>query len=265
MFLRLLPRADTESDGCSSGHISCTPSTAISGTDTGNRDPSSLDSSTPNPKYMHDGPHRYIGIGMVAAMLTTAFLIWLYYTKCPRNEQGMRDISLIHWPCCRTRRPKKEPTHDDDLESVTTKAHMHDDNGKNWGRTIKDGRNPLILDEGQKGLEKPRFEEPQVIDLDADAKFKPLSQAQGTRSAVKEKRKPSGRMNPTGKRRSGVRKEVSGGMVIYTEVASPPRAIVAPGRDREARNVPNMSERQLERTQSKAPRRQQHERTHPER
>lgn len=248
-----LPRADTESDGCSSGHISCAPPTAVSATDTSIRDPSSLDPPSPNPRYMGDGPHRYIGIGMVAVMFTISFFIWLYYTKCPRNEQGVRDFRLINCPCCRGRHSKKEVTQEDDLESVTTKAHpntAYDDKGRRWSQSgkIKGDPYPLMSDEGrleEKEMKKPRFEEARIIDLDADAKIKPLVQ---TRSSVakKEKRRSSGRRNPTIRGRSGVRKEVSGGMVIYTEVAHLPRATLAAGRDRESRN---MSERRLEHMQ----------------
>jgi len=93
MFIR---RADIEADGCPLNRVNCVagPSVAIAGSHSG--DPmdsasSSTDSTDSTTQYVNKpGPHRYIGIVMVAVLAFIMVLVWIWYLR-RRKLQRARD------------------------------------------------------------------------------------------------------------------------------------------------------------------------------
>jgi hypothetical protein len=65
-----------------------------------------------DPSLMNKhGPHRYIGIGMVAGLILIIFLVWLYRGRWPRKKRQQ------YCCCCSSR--SKQPIDDETPPTVT--------------------------------------------------------------------------------------------------------------------------------------------------
>ncbi|KAF9481377.1 hypothetical protein BDN70DRAFT_542122 [Pholiota conissans] len=192
-----LPR-NTDVESCPSGHVSCTPTNiAVSGTD-----PSTTSETAGSPSYVSKpGMHRYIGIVMVVIIVLFGFALWVYFAKYPR-----RKLSALSerwgWSCCAQRlkaqsSPEKPTAGDISRSSSTSSSSSHCSRGgdKEGGEAV--ARN----NEGESGK----------------------------RRAEKEKLREKERNLMLQAEPRGVIKEVSGGVVMYTEV---PRPALLPRRDR---------------------------------
>lgn len=89
-----LPRAveGREIDVCPPGRI-CAPSMAIVGSDPLGSDKDGKPSGGPDD-FEKPGPHRYIGVGMVAGMVFVVLVLYLVLGKRPRR------FAKAHFPCC---------------------------------------------------------------------------------------------------------------------------------------------------------------------
>lgn len=90
-------RADT----CSDDSDSCSPNAATSDSDA---------SSGFDPSLDKQGPHRYIGIGMVAGLILIIFLVWLYRGRWPRK--------MFQRYCCCCSSRSKQPIDDETPPTV---------------------------------------------------------------------------------------------------------------------------------------------------
>ncbi|KAF8168046.1 hypothetical protein B0H34DRAFT_792703 [Crassisporium funariophilum] len=121
-----LPRTPDEGDTCPHGQVSCTPSYAIVPSDTTGSD---ADDTNFDPSMQKPGAHRYIGIGMVAALLLIVLVVWLIYGKWPRSL-----LRNGFW-CCR-RSPSEEEvpqspdTDDDDVKRPEKESRRTRDSEK---------------------------------------------------------------------------------------------------------------------------------------
>ncbi|KIM48151.1 hypothetical protein M413DRAFT_22691 [Hebeloma cylindrosporum] len=81
-----VPRADNDED-CPPGHVSCTIS-IVGNSDSVPGATNPDDTTTiPSDSYLQrPGAHRYIGIGMVVAMVLVAVALWMYYARYPRRH-----------------------------------------------------------------------------------------------------------------------------------------------------------------------------------
>ena len=74
--------------------------------------PSDADTNTGvDPTYMNnEGPHRFIGVAMVAGLVLIVFLVWLYRGRWPRKK-------LQQYCCCRN---SEELLDDDDIQPTSS-------------------------------------------------------------------------------------------------------------------------------------------------
>ncbi len=75
-------RRDDDSDTCTKGTVGCLPSFAITGSDPSEKED---DPSFGPSNYGKPGPHRFIGIGMVAGMIFLALTAFLIYGSWPKR------------------------------------------------------------------------------------------------------------------------------------------------------------------------------------
>lgn len=73
--------------------LNCAPSMAIVGSDPLGSDRDGKPSGGPED-FEKPGPHRYIGIGMVAGMIFVVLVLYLVLGKRPRR------FAKAHFPCC---------------------------------------------------------------------------------------------------------------------------------------------------------------------
>jgi len=181
-----IPRTEGNED-CPSGHVSCRISiVGNSDNASGLTNPGDDTTSIPPDSYLRrPGPHRYIGIGMVVAMVLVMLALWMYYGRYPR-----RQLARIF---------RKRSDHDTQVNEGTEKG---------GGGLGEDGDGDVKVDS--------------TVD-DSGAKLK--------RPATSSSEKERARNQMLQSEPKGVIKEVSGGVVMYTEV---PRA--ARGRDRQPRS-----------------------------
>jgi len=81
-----LPRASEETDVCPPGYASCIPS--ATGAIPGSNSPVDQQPDRENfdqTDFIKSGPHRYIGIGMVAGMALLVLVLWICLGKWPRR------------------------------------------------------------------------------------------------------------------------------------------------------------------------------------
>jgi len=109
-----IPRADV-SDSCSASEDACSPNAAPSDSDA---------SSGFDPSLMNKpGPHRYIGIGMVAGLILIIFLAWLYRGRWPRK------MFQQYCSCCCSRSKQQSKPIDDETSSTPVRSPERDKSG----------------------------------------------------------------------------------------------------------------------------------------
>ena len=68
----------------------------------------------------NQGPHRFIGVGMVAGLILIIFLVWLYLGRWPRK--------MLQQYCCCCRRPEELPNPiDDETPPIQTTSSSEKD------------------------------------------------------------------------------------------------------------------------------------------
>ena len=180
-----IPRTENNED-CPPGHVSCTVSIVGSSDNASGLTNSGDDTPTtvPADSYLRrPGPHRYIGIGMVVALVLVMIALWMYYGRYPR-----RQLARIF---------RKRSDHDTPVNEGTEKG---------GGGLGEDGDGDVKVDSS-------------VVD------------GKQKRPATSSSEKERARNLMLQSEPKGVIKEVSGGVVMYTEA---PRA--ARGRDRQPRS-----------------------------
>ncbi|KAF8973977.1 hypothetical protein BDZ97DRAFT_412617 [Flammula alnicola] len=191
----ILPRTDDESDVCPPGHVSCSPSNiVVVGSNDGTSTTDNSTQSTHSSYLDKPGMHRYIGIAMVAVLVLVIFALWVYFARYPK-----RKLAHISQSCCGRRKKS----------SNTLRAP-----GESSSSTTSSSRS---------GSEDGEDDD---ADDDANAAGRPKAKPSRRRSE-KEKEKERNLMLQAEPK--GVIKEVSGGIVMYTEV---PRPALLPRRDR---------------------------------
>lgn len=192
-----IPRGN-DIESCPSGHVSCTPANiAISGTD-----PSTNSDPAGSPSYVSKpGMHRYIGVIMVVAIVLIGVVLWAYLAKYPRRK--LNELSQ-RCGCCSARRSKSlsEKSNPGDISSTTSTSSSNTSRGE-FKEGDKEGGEAAAGDEAGAKSDRRRAEK------------------------AKLREKERNRMLQAEPR--GVIKEVSGGVVMYTEV---PRPALLPRSDR---------------------------------
>ncbi|KAF8203602.1 hypothetical protein BJ912DRAFT_202273 [Pholiota molesta] len=183
-------------ESCPSGHVSCTPANiAVSGTD-----PSTNSDPAGSPSYINKpGVHRYIGIIMVVAIVLVGIVLWAHLAKFPRRK--LSELSQ-RCGCCSARRskPLSEKSNPGEISSTSTSS-------SNTSRgEFKEGGEAAAGDEAGAKSDRRRAEKAKLREKERNL----MLQAEPR----------------------GVIKEVSGGVVMYTEV---PRPALLPRTDRNPR------------------------------
>lgn len=165
---------------------------------TSSMDPPNDGSNTvPAFDYGKQGPHRYIGIAMVVFMIALAVAFWVYWTRFrkAKSRSGSELSSELSPPTSSTSR-------------------------SSWFRCIVRAKSssPPTNTEGTLGVGK----------LDEKS---PLPKPLLTVEREKERKRRAGRHSASGYQKGRVIKEVSGGVVMYTEVPLP-KPSLSPARDR---------------------------------
>jgi len=178
-----LPR--TESEDCPVWHVSCTRS-MVGNSDNAPGNTKSVDTTSDMSYLSRPGPRRYIGIGMVVAMAFVVLVLWMYYAQYPR-----RHLTWIYG---------SRLDHDSSLVNEGGTAESSEKDGERVGHDA----------------------DIKVVDSSADGSgSKPTQKSKRPRTTRSQREQARNRMLQSEPR--GVIKEVSGGLVVFTEVPRPVR------------------------------------------
>ncbi|KIK06940.1 hypothetical protein K443DRAFT_673833 [Laccaria amethystina LaAM-08-1] len=112
-----LPRASEETDVCPPEYASCIPSAA--GAMPGSNSPIDQQPDSKNfdqTDFTKPGPHRYIGIGMVAGMALLVLVLWVCLGRWPRRMMEAHG-------CCGRRKSGREENWSEGSMSAREKWH----------------------------------------------------------------------------------------------------------------------------------------------